>query len=156
GGATRQPAGARGARSRLPDRCRARRPARSCAHGRTYRADRALAWAPRRHHALEPRRLRRRRGRPRAGVHGIGPGAGLEGREAGHGAARAGGMIETETASSSVGYRPTEHVEFVLLVIPDVNGSLRGKALRPDAFEDAVRHGTVMTDLLLALDPVDV
>ena len=64
-------------------------------------------------------------------------------------------MIETEPKSSPVDYRPTEHVEFVLLVIPDVNGSLRGKALRPDAFEDAVRHGTVMTDLLLALDPVD-
>src|SRR5256885_16086462 len=50
---------------------------------------------------------------------------------------------------------PSEHVEFVLLVIPDVNGSLRGKALRPDAFEAALRHGTVMTDLLLALDPLD-
>lgn len=45
--------------------------------------------------------------------------------------------------------------EFVLLGIPDVNGSLRGKALRPDAFESAVRHGTVMTDLILGLDPVD-
>ena len=64
-------------------------------------------------------------------------------------------MIDTQAATSAVGYRPSEHVEFVLLVIPDVNGSLRGKALRPDAFEDAVRHGTVMTDLLLALDPVD-
>jgi glutamine synthetase len=46
-------------------------------------------------------------------------------------------------------------VEFVLLGIPDVNGSLRGKALRPDAFASAVRHGAAMTDLLLALDPVD-
>ena len=64
-------------------------------------------------------------------------------------------MIKTETAPSAAAFRPTEHVEFVLLVIPDVNGSLRGKALRPDAFEAAVRHGTVMTDLLLALDPVD-
>jgi glutamine synthetase len=62
---------------------------------------------------------------------------------------------ETETSASALAFRPTEHVEFVLLVIPDVNGSLRGKALRPDAFEAAVRHGTVMTDLLLALDPVD-
>ena len=62
---------------------------------------------------------------------------------------------ELETAASAVALRPTEHVEFVLLVIPDVNGSLRGKALRPDAFEAALRHGTVMTDLLLALDPVD-
>ena len=45
--------------------------------------------------------------------------------------------------------------EFVLLGIPDVNGSIRGKALRPAAFEAAVRHGTVMTDLILGLDPVD-
>ena len=44
---------------------------------------------------------------------------------------------------------------FVLLAIPDVNGSMRGKALRPAAFESAVRHGTVMTDLILGLDPVD-
>jgi len=64
-------------------------------------------------------------------------------------------VIEVEPTPSTVRNRPTEHVEFVLLVIPDVNGSLRGKALRPDAFEDAVRHGTVVTDLLLALDPVD-
>jgi glutamine synthetase len=45
--------------------------------------------------------------------------------------------------------------EFVLLGIPDVNGSIRGKALRPAAFESALRHGTVMTDLILGLDPVD-
>jgi len=45
--------------------------------------------------------------------------------------------------------------EFVLLGIPDVNGSIRGKALRPHAFESAVRQGTVMTDLLLGIDPVD-
>ncbi len=45
--------------------------------------------------------------------------------------------------------------EFILVGIPDVNGSIRGKALRPAAFESAVRHGTVMTDLLLALDPTD-
>jgi len=38
---------------------------------------------------------------------------------------------EAEATASAVDYRPTEHVEFVLLVIPDVNGSLRGKALRP-------------------------
>lgn len=44
---------------------------------------------------------------------------------------------------------------FTLLGIPDVNGSIRGKALRPAAFESALRHGTVMTDLLLALDPTD-
>jgi glutamine synthetase len=45
--------------------------------------------------------------------------------------------------------------EFILLAIPDVNGSLRGKALRPVAFEAALKHGTVMTDLILGLDPVD-
>jgi glutamine synthetase len=44
---------------------------------------------------------------------------------------------------------------FVLVGIPDVNGSIRGKALRPDAFESALRDGTVMTDLILGLDPVD-
>jgi glutamine synthetase len=50
---------------------------------------------------------------------------------------------------------PAGHAEFVLLGIPDVNGSIRGKALRPDAFETALRQGTVMTDLILGLDPVD-
>jgi glutamine synthetase len=45
--------------------------------------------------------------------------------------------------------------EFVLLGLPDLNGYLRGKALRRDAFDAAVENGTVMTDLLLALDPVD-
>ena len=45
--------------------------------------------------------------------------------------------------------------EFVLLAIPDMNGSIRGKALRPKAFETALRQGTVMTDLILGLDPVD-
>jgi glutamine synthetase len=45
--------------------------------------------------------------------------------------------------------------EYVLLGMPDLNGYLRGKALSRDAFEAAVREGTVMTDLLLALDPVD-
>ena len=56
---------------------------------------------------------------------------------------------ESDAASSAQGG------EFVLLGIPDVNGSIRGKALRPAAFESALRHGTVMTDLLLALDPTD-
>ncbi len=45
--------------------------------------------------------------------------------------------------------------EFVLLAIPDMNGSMRGKALRPDAFESALEHGTVMTDLIIGLDPID-
>ena len=45
--------------------------------------------------------------------------------------------------------------EFVLLGVPDVNGSIRGKALRPEAFRSALERGTVMTDLILGLDPVD-
>jgi glutamine synthetase len=49
----------------------------------------------------------------------------------------------------------TDGGEFILLGFPDVNGSIRGKALRPAAFESALRHGTVMTDLLLGLDPTD-
>lgn len=44
---------------------------------------------------------------------------------------------------------------FVLLGMPDVHGSVKGKALRPDAFEAALSGGAVMTDLLLALDPTD-
>jgi glutamine synthetase len=44
---------------------------------------------------------------------------------------------------------------FVLLGMPDVHGSVRGKALRPDAFDAALEGGAVMTDLLLALDPTD-
>jgi glutamine synthetase len=50
---------------------------------------------------------------------------------------------------------PAQDEGFVLLGIPDVNGSIRGKAFRPAAFETVLRHGTVMTDLLLGLDPVD-
>ena len=45
---------------------------------------------------------------------------------------------------------------FVLLGMPDVHGSIRGKAFRPDAFYSAVEKGTVMTDLWLGLDPVDM
>ena len=51
--------------------------------------------------------------------------------------------------------RPADEGEFILLGIPDVNGSIRGKAFRPAAFEKALRHGAAMTDLLLGLDPVD-
>jgi glutamine synthetase len=50
---------------------------------------------------------------------------------------------------------PSDEEGFVMLGIPDVNGSMRGKAFRPAAFETVLRHGTVMTDLLLGLDPVD-
>jgi glutamine synthetase len=46
-------------------------------------------------------------------------------------------------------------MEYVLLAMPDVNGYLRGKALSREAFEAAAKDGTVMTDLLLGLDPVD-
>ncbi len=45
--------------------------------------------------------------------------------------------------------------EFVFLGMPDVNGSIRGKAFRPEAFDAILRDGTMMTDLLLALDPTD-
>jgi glutamine synthetase len=45
--------------------------------------------------------------------------------------------------------------EFILLGMPDVHGSVRGKALRPAAFDAALAQGAVMTDLLLALDPTD-
>ena len=45
--------------------------------------------------------------------------------------------------------------QYVLLGMPDMNGYLRGKALRRDAFDSAVEEGTVMTDLLLGLDPTD-
>jgi len=44
---------------------------------------------------------------------------------------------------------------YVLLGFPDLQGSIRGKALRPAAFEAALADGTTMTDLLLALDPAD-
>ncbi|HXW78826.1 MAG TPA: glutamine synthetase family protein [Acidimicrobiales bacterium] len=51
---------------------------------------------------------------------------------------------------------PEAEGEFVLLGFPDINGSIRGKALRPSAFRSACEEGTVITDLLLALDPEDV
>ena len=46
--------------------------------------------------------------------------------------------------------------QFVLLGMPDMHGSIRGKALRPAAFQSAVENGTVNTDLWLGLDPVDL
>jgi glutamine synthetase len=55
----------------------------------------------------------------------------------------------------SEGPRSAGDGEFVLLGIPDMNGSIRGKALRPQAFDEAVQRGTVMTDLILGLDPTD-
>jgi glutamine synthetase len=49
----------------------------------------------------------------------------------------------------------TQPGEYVLLGIPDVHGQLRGKAMRPDAFEATLRDGARTTDLLLGLDPTD-
>jgi glutamine synthetase len=64
--------------------------------------------------------------------------------------------VETEPQPAPEDTVPPEDDEgFVLLGIPDVNGSIRGKAYRSGAFESVMRQGTVMTDLLLGLDPVD-
>lgn len=49
----------------------------------------------------------------------------------------------------------TQDHEFVLLAVPDVNGTMRGKAMRRDEFDSAVRGGARLTNLMLALDPVD-
>lgn len=57
--------------------------------------------------------------------------------------------------TAAAGVRPPGTGEFVLLGMPDVHGSVRGKALRPQAFETALAEGAVMTDLLLAVDPTD-
>lgn len=46
--------------------------------------------------------------------------------------------------------------EMVMVGLPDVNGSIRGKVLRPKAFEHALGEGLPMTDLILGLDPLDV
>ncbi len=66
-------------------------------------------------------------------------------------------MNELSVSELAAGAAPgaRDGAEFVLLGMPDVNGSVRGKALRPDAFDAAVADGAVMTDLLLALDPTD-
>jgi glutamine synthetase len=57
--------------------------------------------------------------------------------------------------TAAAGVQPPGTGEFVLLGMPDVQGSVRGKALRPQAFEAALAEGAVMTDLLLAVDPTD-
>jgi glutamine synthetase len=62
---------------------------------------------------------------------------------------------ETRPAQRRDAAKTTGDEEFILLGIPDMWGAIRGKALRPAAFESALRHGTVMTDLLLGLDPTD-
>jgi glutamine synthetase len=61
----------------------------------------------------------------------------------------------SELAASAAATAGNAGAEFVLLGMPDVHGSVRGKAMRPDAFESALAQGSVMTDLLLALDPTD-
>jgi glutamine synthetase len=63
--------------------------------------------------------------------------------------------VRTRPELSDLSAPPADAGEFVLLAIPDMNGSLRGKALRPAAFETVVERGTVMTDLILGLDPTD-
>jgi glutamine synthetase len=65
----------------------------------------------------------------------------------------AGRVYELSEADAPAGV--PDDAEFVLLGVPDMHGQIRGKALRPAAFEAALREGTVMTDLLLALDPTD-
>ena len=45
--------------------------------------------------------------------------------------------------------------EYVLLAMPDMNGYAPRQGAGQEAFEAAVEEGTVMTDLLLGLDPVD-
>jgi glutamine synthetase len=64
-------------------------------------------------------------------------------------------MTDVVPAAEHLGSGHAGEGGFVLLGIPDVHGSIRGKALRPAAFEAALAHGTVVTDLLLALDPTD-
>jgi glutamine synthetase len=62
--------------------------------------------------------------------------------------------VELSTAVSAAG-APAAAERYVLMGIPDLQGSIRGKALRPDAFDTAMREGAAMTDLMLALDPAD-
>jgi glutamine synthetase len=79
--------------------------------------------------------------------------AGGSGAPAGGPAGSPAGGPAGSPADAAAGAPPGS--EFVLLGLPDLNGSVRGKALRPEAFESAVADGAVMTDLLLALDPTD-
>ena len=59
------------------------------------------------------------------------------------------------TLSEAVAPSSSSGSEFIFLGMPDINGSIRGKAFRPEAFESALRSGTMITDLVLALDPTD-
>jgi glutamine synthetase len=65
------------------------------------------------------------------------------------------GELPADGIAEQLPEAPSRGEEFVYLGIPDVHGSIRGKALRPDEFDAAHRNGAVMTDLLLALDPTD-
>lgn len=64
-------------------------------------------------------------------------------------------MTSVQSATELLHSESVPQGEFVLLGFPDVHGAIRGKALRRDAFAAALREGTTMTDLLLALDPTD-
>lgn len=64
-------------------------------------------------------------------------------------------MTAVQSATELLQSESVPQGEFVLLGFPDVHGAIRGKALRRDAFAAALRDGTTMTDLLLALDPTD-
>ncbi len=63
-------------------------------------------------------------------------------------------MYATE-ALEAAGAAASAEERYVLLGLPDLQGTIRGKALRPDAFAAAQRDGATMTELILALDPVD-
>jgi glutamine synthetase len=63
--------------------------------------------------------------------------------------------VSLSELAAAAGEGSSGDAEFVLLGMPDVHGSVRGKALRPEAFDAALTGGAVMTDLLLALDPTD-
>ena len=103
------------------------------------------------------RRLRGRPDAPRARLreHGRGArgdGRSLPGHDRGRGAVDQGLPVEPTAPNEPDGAAARSSCSSA---IPDMNGSLRGKALRPAAFEAAVQHGTVMTDLIIGLDPVD-
>src|SRR5439155_10142919 len=122
---------------------RARRPRHVVAH---------LTGPLRRRPDAARSRLHEHRGGARGDDRPIRGGA-RPGRPDAEGAAR---VTELDAlAAAARGGRESAGGEFVLLGFPDVNGSIRGKALRPAAFEAAVRDGAVVTDLLLALDPTD-
>jgi len=63
--------------------------------------------------------------------------------------------ISDLAAVAAAGAESRPDGEYVLVGMPDVNGQLRGKAIRRPAFEAALRDGAPVTNLLLAIDPVD-